>query len=773
MEQAKFRLQLSRLTALLIVLLVLGYSLTGMILFTSIAFADENDAAQESSAITVENEDADLSDISAGSDEEIPVVVDGISYLAIYYKDTATSVGDSNRPNLRDTTIREKAGKVEFYTVAGWDDDSDTTDDYRVEWESSDTNVCRVYGGIVEAVADGTAEVRAFVTAENNPNGQVIEASTTIVVVGQGDSVYVTDIIIASSDGEAIPQGEPHVVVGELGTTQEQFYALVTVYDASLDESRVYSTYDGLLSEQIEGMGDVQWYVGDPAMASVESAVAPGLWRPVVYGISALYAYTNAGFGNERIATSVSIAMRDPSGGAQDDEYHPQDSITVLAYYELYKPNNMHDISDKRFVINQTYSLDDLMAMGVSTQTYTALSSGSYYTITGNGVPLAVVLTEAGVNLEGINKINFGTVDSLDRPISYSYIVGTDRYYFPNIDVGSWAEAVQVFPILAYESSISRNAGTEPDYHMSEGTRFRLLFGSTPNRQDNTSQYQIKWIHTLYVELKGAPAVESGNEGSGSDNAGNAPKPGDNNGNNAGNPFVDTPDSGNNSDGGTSDADSLSGNNVQPGDSIDDGAPDKPAEGSPSGSKAPSGNTDNTTDEKVTQGSVSYGDSNISEGKVGEKPISSNVSSVSSDGDAKASDEPDTTSDLARDQKLASGVVPENQSGNNADTSNGEAELMLQQDARVAENAIPAEGINSANSLYEAAAKHAGKYQIYQIMNSVDSITNVDFDYYNPYKPAAAVGGMLMLGLGGLYSLLWFRHQSKIVEVVMHTKAAL
>ena len=44
---------------------------------------------------------------------------------------------------------------------------------------------------------------------------------------------------------------------------------------------------------------------------------------------------------------------------------------------------------------------------------------------------------------------------------------------------------------------------------MTDNTRFRLLFGAKRDGSNN-SQYQIKWIHTLYVKLKGGPAVEHG-----------------------------------------------------------------------------------------------------------------------------------------------------------------------------------------------------------------------------------------------------------------------
>ena len=54
---------------------------------------------------------------------------------------------------------------------------------------------------------------------------------------------------------------------------------------------------------------------------------------------------------------------------------------------------------DERFVINKTYSVEEMESMGTITQSYTALGGGSYYTMTGRGVPLSTVLANAGVNV--------------------------------------------------------------------------------------------------------------------------------------------------------------------------------------------------------------------------------------------------------------------------------------------------------------------------------------------------------------------------------------
>lgn len=455
---------------------------------------------------------------SEGGGEQ-PPAVDGICGIGIYYLNTATCVGETTYPNRRLTTISEKGGVVELYAVCDWDDWSTTTNDYRLQWRSTDESVFTVYGGRVQAVGNGTAQLVAYVDASDNPNGGYVEAQATIEVVGQDDARYVTSIKIGDENGE--PINGPFEITGDIATEMYGFTAIVEVFDPEKQSTTKYVSQFGSLSSQVPGLGDIHWYVGDPAMSAVDDDTMPGMWRPAAYGISSLYAYTNAGIGNSEVRASITIAMRDPDGGLQDDEYHPQSSITVLAYYEMYPPEDMRNPDDKSFVINKKFSLAELSAMGTVAQTYTAFGSGTYYTMSGMGVPLSTVLSEAGVNLNGVKTIAFGTADLIDRPVSYSYIFDTSRYYFPNIDMMSFAEAQQVYPILAFTSNLSKNASTDPDYGtMTEATRFRLLFGSTTD--GGTSQYQVKWIHTLYITLAGGPAMEEGdgNGGGGGEGGG-------------------------------------------------------------------------------------------------------------------------------------------------------------------------------------------------------------------------------------------------------------
>lgn len=430
--------------------------------------------------------------------------------VAIFYHQTNTCLGYATSPYLEIAHVSTKGGTIQFDSVVYWSDWTNEPGTRLVTWSTSDPSLATVTSaGVLTAIADGRVEVRATVNS-NTVSGSSLVAKAYVDISGQSDARYVTSVRIADPEGNDIGSAA-YVLEADIATAQAQFHALVDVMDPVTGQTQTYSTKNGSISSQTGDIADVHWYAGDSAMAAVDET--QGLFRPLVYGIVTLYVSSNAGFGNATVTGSATVNTKDPEGGIVKDGYHPQASLTVKAYYELYQPTNMQG-DDERFVINKTYSVEEMESMGTITQSYTALGGGSYYTMTGRGVPLSTVLANAGVNVAGIKQLAFGTADHIDRPVSYEYIFGENRYYYPNVDIGSYAGAQQVYPILALESNEVKNASADPNYDMSEGTRFRLLFGSAP--AGGTSQYQIKWIHTLYVVLEGGPAVAPGDgEGGG------------------------------------------------------------------------------------------------------------------------------------------------------------------------------------------------------------------------------------------------------------------
>lgn len=442
-----------------------------------------------------------------------------IADVSIWSHESGATVGVASSPSSAIAArISAKGGTLWFDNVAWWNDGTSVANQSYVSWSVSDPSIATISpGGILTAVGDGIVAVTATATA-NTQGGAPLACTIYIEVTGQTDARYVSGIRIAGPDGEAL--SGPYVLEQDLSTATAQFYALVDVVDPATGATQTYSTKNGSIASQTGDIADVTWYAGD-TIAAIDQTT--GLFRPSRYGIASIYCASAAGHGGATVTGSATVNTKDPTGGEVRDDYHPQSSIKVKAYYEEDPPADLHDDSDKHFVINKEYSLEQLESMGTVTATYTALSDSAYYTMTGRGVALSTLLEDAGVNIAGMSQLNFGTADNIDRPVSSAFIFDTNRYYFPNIDIGSYVGAVQVYPIIAFESNEIKNAGTDPNFDMTEATRFRLLFGSTPD--GGTSQFQIKWINTLYVVLAGGPPVQPGNgeNPGGSNNEGDQP----------------------------------------------------------------------------------------------------------------------------------------------------------------------------------------------------------------------------------------------------------
>ena len=431
-----------------------------------------------------------------------------IADVSIWSHDTGTTLGYATSPSSATVArITAKGGTLWFDNVAWWNDGTSVANQSCVTWSVSDATISP--SGVLTAVGDGVVAVTATATA-NTQGGAPLACTIYVEITGQTDARYVSAVRIAGPDGAAIDG--PYILEQDISTALLQLYALVDVVDPATGATQTYSTQNGSIAAQTGDIADVTWYVGD-TIASVDET--SGLFRPSRYGIVSVFCASSAGFGNATVTGSATINTKDPEGGEVKDDYHPQGSIKIKAYYESDPPADLHDDADEHFVINKEYSLEQLESMGTVTATYTAIGANGYYTMTGRGVALSTVLESAGVNIAGMSQLNFGTADNIDRPVSSAFVFDTDRYYFPNIDIGSYADAVQVYPILAFESNEIRNGSTEPNYDMTEATRFRLLFGATPG--GGTSQYQIKWINTLYVVLAGGPPVQPGG---GDDNGG-------------------------------------------------------------------------------------------------------------------------------------------------------------------------------------------------------------------------------------------------------------
>ena len=432
--------------------------------------------------------------------------------VGIYWAGTGTALGYStNSSGQIKGTISARGGSFEFDNVVTWNDKrmSQDRNHYSVTWSVDNASIATITSvGLLTARADGVVKVMATVAGSETDTGADRVAYTMIKVEGQGDGRYVDSIGITDEAGAKLDSF--FVWQPDLSKDIKQFYALVKVVDPLTGESRTYSTKNGAISKQAPDISDIIWDVGDPAMAVIDDKT--GLFRPKVYGGVTVYATSNAGKSGS-VLNTVFVQSENPDG-AQPDGYFPQNSLTIKAYYELYTPSQFGETA---YVINKRYTVAEVEALGTVTQTYTSLGgNGGYYTMTGRGVPLATILNDAGVNMNKATQYNFSSVDS-DKMGSKKFIFGTNRYYYPNIDIGSYSGAVQVYPILALESNQRRGGDTNPDYTLLEATRFRLLIGAIPGY--NNSEWQRKWIHTIYVIYEGGPPAEI-DGGAGGDNAG-------------------------------------------------------------------------------------------------------------------------------------------------------------------------------------------------------------------------------------------------------------
>ncbi|MDR0514397.1 MAG: Ig-like domain-containing protein, partial [Coriobacteriaceae bacterium] len=435
--------------------------------------------------------------------------------VGIRYKGTNIYLGYASRPDIMQGSIAAKGGQLQFESHIWWSDfNSSDVNHYYVQWSVSDTSLATIApDGTLTAVADGRVRVRAKVDAAYSSTGADLVAAAWIDIIGQDGARYVTSIRVADAQGFDL-FGGPYIWQPDLATDTLQFHALVEVFDPATGISETYNTKDGRLSVQAPDLADIYWDVDDVALASVLSDT--GLFRPSRFGIVNVRANSNAGLGNRRVAGVCSV--RSETDEDVIDGYHPQESLTIKAYYELYTPA---DHGEEAYCVNVSFSPAELEAMGASTATYTALGGPKgYFTMTGYGPSFQKVLANAGISdLQAIKSFSFGTADSYAGRPSREFIFGSTRYYFPNIDLGLYTGAVPVQPMIALISNNRAGGDTAPNYAMNEGTRFRLLFGAIAGQKD--SSYAVKWINTITVVLKGSKPVDlTGNNGDGSGDEG-------------------------------------------------------------------------------------------------------------------------------------------------------------------------------------------------------------------------------------------------------------
>lgn len=361
----------------------------------------------------------------------------------------------------------------------------------RLNWTSSDASVATVDpNGLVTPRGNGTA----YITAEIADPATFGAASITVPIVIDGqEGEYVQSVDIVDVAGNSIV--DTVVIETEADTTQYyQLYAKVTWADADGNFVREETTETGVSST-------VRWAsVGNASVLYVnESTGRVATQEP---GVGQIEVRVDGGVGGQVITDTV--AFRVTTGQASSGQ--PAQSLTINIYHQSFPDTP---------VATREFSLDELAStLPTATYNYTIINGSTFGTIRATGYMFKDILALANYDLEDTISFSFGTADGYQNQISYGSLFST-RYYFPNYDIGSMAEAQIVAPILATSAYVRFGASVVlPDQALDSDIRFRLCFGATGPGDANTS-LQVHSIHTINITVKDSSAVPGGSGGAG------------------------------------------------------------------------------------------------------------------------------------------------------------------------------------------------------------------------------------------------------------------
>ncbi|MDR2197297.1 MAG: Ig-like domain-containing protein [Coriobacteriales bacterium] len=370
-----------------------------------------------------------------------------------------------------------------------------------LSWASSDDAIATVSpGGLITPCANGTVTITA--TCSDSADWQDAEApapfkSVTLIIDGQ-EGEYVSAVEIIDEAGKPLGSRVDEVTEFNEANFFFQFHAIVTWTDAESNQTR---TEDTRFGGSAAISSTITWAIGGstvPATINEET----GRLKTTSYSGNAYVICTVTG-GLSGAAVSDRARIQVDTGVSR---YDPANSLTLRVVYEM-----LPDVVAQE----HTYSYEELVArLPMSTYNYTLISGSRFGCIRGTGFLLKDVVALEGVDLNDVHRFLCLTSDDYYNPVSYDYLYAGPRYYFPNWDIGSKAEASVVPPMLACANNSEWGVSEiDPTLPMSEGDRFRLLFGPLW-AGDANSPYQIFYINAITIELNGAPPVDDG-EGDG------------------------------------------------------------------------------------------------------------------------------------------------------------------------------------------------------------------------------------------------------------------
>lgn len=369
--------------------------------------------------------------------------------------------------------------------------------EFSLAWVSSDPSVAVVdpNGLVSPRGKNGSVTITATVADPNVYVGVAPSTSVTISFDGQ-DGKYVTKVEILDEEGNAIGASWGGVTVYNDMNSFHQLQARITWHNV----------IDGSESQTVTGAGEsydaaaagttLHWNVSSSVAFTVNENT--GRLKTGQYSGSAFVTCTAlGGLGGTEVTDTANVQL-----DTGTYEYHPADSLTLKVVWEE-RPDEV--------VSQQTFSLDDLASrLPEQHVNATVVNHNKFGAISADGYLFKDIVALVNVHDDDVLQYRFGTADGYDNPVSYQYLFESgNRYYLPNYEVGrvGTTDDEIVPPLLAIRSVLVWNKSeVDPNWTLDEGTRFRLVFGCLSANDANTP-FQIFYIHTITIVLKGAPAA--------------------------------------------------------------------------------------------------------------------------------------------------------------------------------------------------------------------------------------------------------------------------